>query len=125
MPIVLIVDDYAPIRAAIRHLFESHFECVACGEAENGVEAILQVEKLHPDLIVVDLCMPIMNGIEAAKILREVSPHIPIFLLTAHYLEATVQAALQAGIRGVFSKQEDLGGLLAQADVVFGASCQR
>ena len=92
-----------------------------CGEAENGADALLKVEELHPDLIILDLSMPVMNGFEVAKILRDTLPAVPLFLLTAHYMEDTVRAALQMGIRAVFSKNQDLATLVMHARDVFGA----
>jgi DNA-binding NarL/FixJ family response regulator len=125
LPIILIVDDHAHIRSAIRELFESRFEAIHCAEAENGADAIMQAEELKPDLIVLDVSMPVMNGFEAAKILQKVLPDVPVFLLTAHYGEATVQAAMQVGIRAVFSKYEDLDPLVTQAGAVFGVESRQ
>jgi two-component system nitrate/nitrite response regulator NarL len=122
LPPVLIVDDHATVRAAVRELFESYVSSVECSEAENGIDAISKAQQLKPDLIVLDLSMPIMNGFEAAKIFRELLPTIPIFMLTAHYMAATEQAALQVGIRAVFSKHQDLTPLITQARAVFGAT---
>ncbi len=119
MPTVLIVDDHAAIRIAVRDLFESSLGPIVCGEAENGADALLKVEELHPDLIILDLSMPVMNGFEVAKILRDTLPAVPIFLLTAHYMEDTVQA-LQMGIRAVFSKNQDLATLVVHARDVLG-----
>lgn len=119
MPTVLIVDDHAPIRSAVRELFESCFPAVRCGEAENGAEAIAKAKELKPDLIVLDVSMPVMNGFEAAKILRKLLPSVPVVFLTAHYMDATVQAALQVGVHDVFSKQNDLTPLVAHARAVF------
>lgn len=119
MPTILIVDDHATIRTAVRDLFESSLPSVICGEAENGVDAIAKAQDLKPDLIVLDLSMPVMNGFEAAKIFRDLFPAIPIFMLTAHYMAETVQAALQVGIRAVFSKHQDLTPLVTQARAVF------
>jgi CheY-like chemotaxis protein len=119
LPTVLIVDDHATVRAAVRHLFETCLASVLCGEAENGADAIAKAQDLKPDLIVLDLSMPVMNGFEAAKIFRELLPAIPIFMLTAHYMAATEEAALQVGIRAVFSKHQDLAALITQARAVF------
>jgi CheY-like chemotaxis protein len=114
LPTVLIVDDHAVIRAAVRELFERGMGSVVC---ENGADAIAKAQE--PDLIVLDLSMPVMNGFEAAKIFRELFPAIPIFMLAAHYMPATEQAALQVGIRAVFSKHQDLTALITQARAVF------
>ena len=122
MPTILIVDDHALVRSAVRDLFESRFTAIQCAEAENGADAVVKAEELKPDLIVLDVSMPVMNGFEAAKILHEMLPAVPLFLLTAHYMEATVQAALQIGIRAVFSKYQDLAPLVTHARAVFGAA---
>ena len=120
MSTVLIVDDHAAVRVAVRELFESCLESIICGEAENGAEAILKTRELKPDLVVLDLSMPVMDGFETAKALRQLFPAIPVVMLTAHYMETTKQAAQQAGIRAVFSKLEDLSPLIAHARAVFG-----
>jgi CheY-like chemotaxis protein len=85
LPTILIVDDHASIRTAVRDLFESPLASVVCGEAENGVDAIAKAQQLKPDLIVLDLSMPVMNGFEAAKIFRDLFPAVPIFMLTAQF----------------------------------------
>lgn len=119
LPTILIVDDHAAVRTAVRDLFESSMASVVCGEAENGVDAIAKAQELKPDLIVLDLSMPVMNGFEAAKIFRDLFPTIPIFMLTAHSMVETEHAALQIGIRAVFSKHQDLSPLITQARAVF------
>jgi two-component system, NarL family, invasion response regulator UvrY len=121
LPIVLIVDDHAAVRTAVRERFETSFlASVVCGEAENGADAIVKAQKLKPDLIVLDLSMPVMGGFEAARALRQLFPAIQIVMLTAHYLEVTKQAALLAGITEVFSKHQDLSPLISHARSVFG-----
>jgi DNA-binding NarL/FixJ family response regulator len=119
LPTILIVDDHATIRTAVRDLFESSLPSVVCGEAENGVDAIAKAQDLKPDLIVLDLSMPVMNGFEAARIFRDLFPTIPIFMLTAHSMVETEHAALQIGNRAVFSKHQDLSPLITQARAVF------
>jgi DNA-binding NarL/FixJ family response regulator len=112
---VLIVDDHAAVRSAVRELFESSLASVVCGEAQNGGEAIVKAHELKPDLIVLDLSMPVMNGFDAAEVLRHLFPTVPIIMLTDHFMEATKQAALRVGIRAIFSKHDDLTPFLAQA----------
>jgi DNA-binding NarL/FixJ family response regulator len=112
---VLIVDDQAVVRAAVRDLFESHSGFEVCGEAENGADAIVKARALKPDLIILDLSMPLMNGFDAARTLRQILPDVPVFLLTAHHSEATKQAALDVGIRAVFSKYQGLDPIITRA----------
>jgi DNA-binding NarL/FixJ family response regulator len=114
----LIVDDQAIVRAAVRDRFESHSGFEVCGEAENGADAIVKARALKPDLIILDLSMPLMNGFEAARTLRQILPAVPVFLLTAHHTGATERAAFDVGIRAVFSKYQGLDPLIAQARVV-------
>ncbi len=75
---VLIVDDVEIIRRALCQLFTSEADFDVCGEAENGREAIEKAQELRPDLIVLDLSMPVMNGIDAARVLRRLMPAVPL-----------------------------------------------
>jgi CheY-like chemotaxis protein len=77
---ILIVDDHAPLRMALRHLIDSVLEFEVCGEAENGREGIERAGELQPDLIVLDLSMPVMNGFEAARELKALLPSVPTAL---------------------------------------------
>jgi DNA-binding NarL/FixJ family response regulator len=115
---VLIVDDQAVVRTAVRDLFESYSGFVVCGEAENGVDAVAKARELRPDLIILDLSMPLMNGFDAAKALRQILPDVPVFLLTAHSSDTTEQAAFNVGIRAVFSKYQDLESLVTRARTI-------
>ncbi len=81
---VLVVDDVESERTAIRTAIESRTKFRVCGEASNGVEAIRQANELRPDLVLMDLAMPQMNGLEAAKVLRITMPTVPVVLLTLH-----------------------------------------
>jgi CheY-like chemotaxis protein len=112
---VLIVDDHAAIRVAVRELFESSLESIICREAENGAVAIEKAREGQPDLVILDLSMPVMDGFETARALRKLFPAISLVMLTAHYMETTKQAAEQAGIFAVFSKHQDLSPLIEHA----------
>src|SRR6266446_10812376 len=81
---VLVVDDAESERTAIRRAIESRTKFRVCGEASNGVEAIRQANELRPDLVLMDLAMPQMNGLEAARVLRNTMPTVPVVLLTLH-----------------------------------------
>jgi DNA-binding NarL/FixJ family response regulator len=83
MPSVLIVDDSADVRCIVRTFLENNDPGFAvCGEAANGLEAIKQAEVLKPDLILIDLRMPIMNGIETATVVRRILPNTQIVLFS-------------------------------------------
>jgi DNA-binding NarL/FixJ family response regulator len=112
---VLIVDDHEAVRRELRRLFSSQPEFVVCGEAADGAEAISKAEELGPDLIILDLAMPEMNGLEAATALRFMLPDATLFLLTAYKNRELELAAFQSGVRAVFSKYDDMDGLLTSA----------
>jgi len=112
---ILLVDDHEVIRRQLRSLFNSFPEFTVCGEAVHGVDAIEKAQQLSPDLIILDLAMPEMNGLEAASALRYMMPAVPLFLLTAHYSRELELAAFGSGICAVFSKHEDLDSLVARA----------
>ena len=79
---IFIADDSAMIRTIIREAIQRDTDFVVCGEAVNGTEAVLKATELSPDLIILDVRMPSLNGIEAAGILRHALPRIRIVLLT-------------------------------------------
>jgi DNA-binding NarL/FixJ family response regulator len=116
---ILIVDDHEVIRRQIRFLFSPHPEFTVCGEAVHGVDAIEKAQQLSPDLIILDLAMPEMNGLEAAAALKYMLPAVPIFLLTVHYSRELELAALGSGISAVFSKHDDLAALVRRARLEF------
>jgi two-component system, NarL family, response regulator NreC len=114
---VLIVDDHEAVRRELRRLFRDYEEFTVCGEAQDGSEALTKAQQLLPDLIILDLVMPEMGGLEAATALHYMMPEVPIFLLTAHYSRELELTALQCGVRAIFSKYEDLTRLLRRARV--------
>jgi DNA-binding NarL/FixJ family response regulator len=114
MPTVLIVDDYPAVRKTLRSLLEKLCS-VMCIEASNGLDAIAKAEVLRPDLIILDLGMPEMNGFEAATVLQKTMPQVPLFLFTSHDRRDVEPHAVSVGIRAVFSKSTDINALVAQA----------
>lgn len=103
---ILIVDDSAIFREGLRTILEDHIDWHVCGEAENGMEAVEKSRLLVPDLIVMDLSMPYMTGIEAAyEIFREF-PKIPILLLTLYLTQQLAEEASKTGIRATLSKSD-------------------
>jgi DNA-binding NarL/FixJ family response regulator len=115
---VLIVDDNAFIRDALRQLFNSQPDFAVCGEAENGRQAIEKAEKLFPDLIVMDLSMPLMNGIEATRVLKGLMPTIPIIVFSEYSDVFSEREAQSIGISAVVSKSEHMSVLLGEARIL-------
>src|SRR6266436_4767523 len=115
---ILIVDDHAAIRRALRLAFERQPGFTVCGEAEDGFDAIGKAKKLSPDLIVLDLRMPVMDGLEAARELRRLFPRIPLMMLTCYNSSAAEKQALASGVTAVFSKPDGMQNLIWQARAV-------
>src|SRR5215469_951866 len=95
---VLIVDDNAFVREALCEIFEREGDFDVCGEAEDGQQAIAATMCLHPDLVVLDISMPVMNGLDAARVLRTLMPTLPLILYTAGADKAVEQQARSVGI---------------------------
>lgn len=114
---ILIIDDSGVFREGLRAMLESHLDWEVCGEAVDGVDGIEKSRLLIPHLIIMDLSMPRMTGLEAAtEILREF-PKIPILLLTLHITNQLAQEAHNAGIRATLSKT-NLHSLVEDIDAV-------
>jgi DNA-binding NarL/FixJ family response regulator len=103
---ILIVDDSETCRKVTRLFLESQLGLEVCGEAVDGVDAIEKARALNPDLVVLDLAMPRMNGVEAASVLRAMMPRVPIVLFTMYEDVVYRALALSAGASRVLSKPE-------------------
>ena|ERR1700680_2948717 len=120
---VLIVDDNAYIRKALCERFTLEADFEVCGEAANGKEAIEKALELRPDLIVLDLSMPVMNGLEAARELRRLMPTVPIILCSLFGDALAKQEARLVGISEVVSKSQASDMLISKArGLLFSAS---
>jgi len=103
---VLIVDDSSAMRRSVRQLFETSGWDVV-GEAENGEQGVQMAEKLRPSVVTLDVAMPVMNGLEAAKQLMAEAPQIQIILCTAYGSDESLKRVLRrSGIHNVISKSE-------------------
>ena len=102
---ILIADEDASIRRLLRRLIESHDGWSVCGDAQDGQDAIGKAAQLNPDVIVLDLAMPQMNGLQAAREISRQTPDIPLLLLTVQQVSKELtNEALQAGFKGAISK---------------------
>jgi DNA-binding NarL/FixJ family response regulator len=109
---ILIVDDSPVIRERLRELLEQERGWEVCGEAANGREGIEKAQQLKPDVIVLDLSMPVMNGIEAARELTRLLPSVPLLMCTDFETAHVRWKALSAGVRTIVRKSELLGDLV-------------
>jgi len=103
---VLIVDDNPIVRRSLCDLFTQQADFQICGEAEDGLEAIEKAQERKPDLIVLDLVMPGMNGLDAARVINGMLPEVPMILFTLHSDGLVQEQARSAGIATVISKGE-------------------
>ena len=103
---ILIVDDSAVIRRLLRSTIEQNSDWEVCGEAENGEVAVQRVRELHPDIVTLDLQMPVMDGLEAARQIAVVAPNTAMLMLTMHNSDQLLKDAHAAGIKDVISKTD-------------------
>ena len=112
---ILIVDDNAIIRRSLRRILESMDDWQVCGEAVDGFDGIEKAKELHPDLIILDLSMPRLYGLEAARVLSKTMPDVPLLMYSVHMDSIVEKEAAAAGCRAVLSKATDVGALIDQA----------
>jgi|SRR4030095_6087666 DNA-binding NarL/FixJ family response regulator len=120
MSSVLVVDDHTVIRRGIQSILQAWPEWEISGEAANGEEAIRLAQDLKPDIVLMDISMPGMGGLEATRAIRRVRPEAKVLLLTLHDSLEWVQTAFQAGARGYLLKSDTEGELIRALTVVAG-----
>jgi DNA-binding NarL/FixJ family response regulator len=111
---ILIADDHAVVREGLRMILEAMGDMTVVGEALDGRDAIEKAETLKPDVIVMDIAMPELNGIEATRIICERLPAVKIIILSMHHTNEHIFRAIQAGARGYLLK-ESAGAGVAKA----------
>jgi DNA-binding NarL/FixJ family response regulator len=120
VPKVMIVDDHAAVRRGVQSILESFPEWEFCGEATNGQEAVELAEELDPEIIIMDVSMPVLNGLEATRIIHGTHPKTKILLLTLHSSTELVRSAFRAGARGYVLKSDAENELMRALNVVVG-----
>ena len=128
---VLIVDDHASFRSGMHALLDSLPQVEVVGEADSGESALTRVKALQPHVILMDIQMPGMNGIEAARRIHQSSPHVAVLMLTMFEDDESVFAALRAGARGYLLKGADQEQIVRalqaarQGEALFGSAIAR
>jgi len=112
---VLIVDDNTMIRSSLRSWIEGNADFQVCGEAENGMVAVQKVEEMHPDVVILDLQMPVMDGLEAARKISNIAPDTAMVMFTMHPSRELLKVAQAVGVRDVVSKTDRLSDHLLLA----------
>jgi len=103
---ILIADDHNLVRRGLKALIESRPGWRVCGEAHTGREAAAKAEEMKPDVIILDISMPGLNGVEAARRIRKSSPNTEILILSVHYSDQLIRDILDAGARGYVMKSD-------------------
>ncbi len=115
---ILIADDHEEVRRGVRSLLGSRMDWDVCGEAVDGQDAIRKAKELKPDVVLLDISMPHLNGLEAARVIRKETPESEILILSQYDASEMVQAALEAGARGFVAKSDVFRDLLAAVEAV-------
>jgi DNA-binding NarL/FixJ family response regulator len=101
---ILIADDHPVVRRAVRSTLEVHPHFEVCGEAMDGVQAVEETKKLNPDVVVLNVTMPVMNGFEAARRIRTIKPESAIVILSSDADQRFVDEAKKIGVRAYVAK---------------------
>ena len=120
MPRVIVVDDHAVIRRGVQGILQAFPEWELCGEAENGQEAIRLAETVRPEIVIMDVSMPVLNGLEATRIIHKIQPTTKILLLTLHSSSELIRSAFRAGAQGYVLKSDAEHELVRALNVLAG-----
>lgn len=115
---ILLADDHEAIRLGMRTLLESQRGWEVCGEADNGETAIHKTRELKPDVVILDILMPGLNGFAAAKVIKELSPNTAILVYSAYHSEAFLHEARRMDLDGFVSKSESRRVILDAVETV-------
>ncbi len=114
---VLLADDHTIVRQGLRALLDSQEDIEVVGEAEDGRQAIENVKQLVPDIVVMDITMPSLNGIEATRQIKKLNPEIKVLVLTVHINEEYIYQVFQAGASGYLLKESAVSDLVSAINV--------
>jgi DNA-binding NarL/FixJ family response regulator len=117
---ILLADDHDVVRRGMRALLEGRPEFEVCGEARTGREAVQKSQELHPDIILMDVVMPEMNGLDATRQIRTVEPHAKVVIVSQHESEELVLQSAKAGAQGYVLKSSPNASLIQAVE----AMCQ-
>jgi len=116
--LILLADDHAIVRTGLRALVQSHPGWEVCAEATNGREAVDHAAQLKPDVAILDIGMPELNGLDATRQILAVSPQTEVLILTMHQSEEVVREVLKAGARGYVLKSDADENLIAAVEML-------
>jgi DNA-binding NarL/FixJ family response regulator len=109
---VLLAEDHTIVRQGIRSLLEPQMDIEVIGEAEDGLDAVKKTEELRPDVVIMDISMPKLNGIDATRLIKKNVPNAKVLVLTMHELQEYVEQILRAGASGYLVKKTAMSELI-------------
>ena len=115
---ILIADDHDIVRRGIKSLIEARPEWKVCDEAHSGREAVAKAEEKKPDIVILDISMPELNGLEAARRIKKVSPNSEILILSVHYSDQLIKDILDVGVRGFIVKSDSDRDLIVAVEAL-------
>src|SRR5690348_12446380 len=115
---ILIADDHDLLRRGVKSLLEAHPGWTVCAEARTGLEAVAQAEQLTPDIAILDITMPDLNGIEAGRRIRKACPRTEVLLLSVHHSDQLIREIFESGIRGFILKSDSDRDLVTAVEVL-------
>ena len=121
---VLLADDNRVVRTEFRKLLELEDDLEVVGEAKNGLQAVAMAKKLHPELVLMDIAMPLLNGLQATRQILKATPATKVLMLSAHSEDVYVEEATNSGAMGYLIKHSALGSVCAAIrEVQNGRAC--
>jgi len=120
---VLLVDDHSLVRTGLRAIIDSESDMEVVGEARDGLEGLEKVRELRPDIVIMDITMPNLGGLEATRVLKKEAPDVKVIVLTIHESEEMFFRSLEAGAEGYVSKAAPEWELVAAINTVRSGHC--
>lgn len=115
---ILVVDDHDIVRRGLKQLLATRQGWEVCGEAKTGLEAVALAEQLHPEIVIMDVSMPELNGLEAARRIHKLFPKLGILILTLHFSDQLVREIVAAGARAYILKSDTARDLVSAVEAL-------